>query len=480
MFETAGRPAAADIGAVAVDVLPPAPLAAAPAQFAHFSPGDGTVPPPAGAPEFRDGAVVLAELLAGLERLPHLAAALTPPALAGLPGSVAVAALDRLGPVLAALDGARLALLGVVDARGAWALDGSRSPAAWLSRLDRSATAAASVEVRTARALRDRLPATADALLAGRITVGHARVLARLCLRTRTMITALADPDRGEAWLLGQAGLGVDAYQRLVARWCDRVDPHAADDRYREARDSHYLDVAATLDGTHVQGFLEPTIGQALLAALRAETGIPAADDPRSPGRRRHDALATLTSRLLADPAVRTTAQVRPQVVVHVDLDTVTARPNPVSGALPRVAPATLQDSGAPLAPAQLGRVLCDAEVTRVVFGPASEVLDVGRAQRTFTNGRRRALDARDGGCRAPGCHQPVHQCEGHHIIGWQHGGPTSVTNGVLLCWSCHDWLHRTRTRITPLDDGGLRFDTPGGPFNRVTYPRRRTQLTLA
>jgi hypothetical protein len=229
-----------------------------------------------------------------------------------------------------------------------------------------------------------------------------------------------------------------------------------------------------------VQGFLEPTVGAALLAALRAETGTPSGDDARSPGRRRHDALATLTARLLADPAVRTTAQVRPQVVVHVDLDTVTARPNPVSGALPRVAPATLQDSGAPLAPAQLQRVLCDAEVTRVVFGPASEVLDVGRAQRTFTNGRRRALDARDGGCRAPGCDQPVSQCEGHHIVGWQHGGPTSVTNGVLLCWSCHDWLHRTRTRITPLDDGWLRFDTPGGPLNRVTYPRRREQLTLA
>jgi hypothetical protein len=463
------------VGSVAV-----AP-SAAPAVFAQSSsPADGSVAPASGAPEFRDGAVVLAELLAGLERLPHLAAALTPQALAGLPGSVAVAALDRMGPVLAALDGARLALLGVVDARGAWALDGSRSPAAWLSRLDRSATAAASGEVRTARALRDRLPATADALLAGRITVGHARVLARLCLRTRTMITALAHPDRGERWLLGQAGLGVDAYTRLVASWCDRVDPHAADDRYREARTTHYLDVAPTLDGTHVQGFLEPIVGAALMAALRAETGVPAADDARTPGRRRHDALATLTARLLADPAVRTTSQIRPQVVVHVDLDTVTARPDPVSGALPRVASSTLQDSGAPLAPAQLGRVLCDAEVTRVVFGPASEVLDVGRAQRTFTNGRRRALDARDGGCRAPRCHHPVSQCEGHHIIGWQHGGPTSVDNGVLLCWSCHDWLHRSRTHITPLDDGGLRFDTPGGPFNRVTHLRRRAQLALA
>jgi hypothetical protein len=477
MFDSTARPCAGDIGAVTVDVAPPA----GPAQFDAFSPRmDGSVPPPVGAGGSRDGAVVLAELLASLERLPHLAAELTPRALAAVPGSLAVEAVQRMGPVQAALDGIRLALLGVVDTSGGWALDGSRSPAAWLSRLDRSGTPAASGEVRTARALRDRLPLTAEALLTGRITVGHARVLARLCLRTKAMIEALTDPARGEGWLLGQAGLGVDEYTRLVARWCDTVDPHAADDRYREARDSHYLDVAATLDGTHVQGFLEPTVGAALMAALRAETGTPAADDTRSPGRRRHDALATLTSRLLADEQVRTTSQVRPQVVVHVDLDTVTARPDPVSGALPRVAPATLQDSGAPLAPAQLGRLLCDAEVTRVVFGPTSDVLDVGRAQRTFTNGRRRALDAKDGGCRAPRCHQPVSQCEGHHIIGWQHGGDTSVQNGVLLCWSCHDWLHRTRTRITPLDDGGLRFDTPGGPFNRITYPRRREQLLLA
>lgn len=192
------------------------------------------------------------------------------------------------------------------------------------------------------------------------------------------MIDALADGARGERWLLDRAGLGVAKFQRLVAGWGDSVDPRAADDRYREARATHYLDVAATVDGTHVDGthlagFLEPVVGEALLVALRAETGVPAAADTRSPGRRRHDALASLTARLLADPAVRTSSQVRPQVVVHVDLATLTARPDGV-GAPPRVAPADVQDHPAPLAPAQLGRVLCDAEVTRVGFGAASEI----------------------------------------------------------------------------------------------------------
>ena len=53
----------------------------------------------------------------------------------------------------------------------------------------------------------------------------------------------------------------------------------------------------------------------------------------------------------------------------------------------------------------------------------------------------RRALIARDGGCRFPGC--TSHKfCDGHHIAHWQNGGETSLDNLVLLCRHHHRLVH--------------------------------------
>ncbi len=138
--------------------------------------------------------------------------------------------------------------------------------------------------------------------------------------------------------------------------------------------------------------------------------------------------------------------------------------------------PAVLQETGTPIPRSVLDRIACDSEVTRVVFGPQSQVLDVGRAQRTFTGARRRALDARDRGCRAPGCHAPPRLCEGHHKIPWSQGGTTRVDDGYLLCWAHHQWVHERHITLTHTTDGGLRFEGPDGHWYGTTYPR---QLTL-
>ena len=79
-------------------------------------------------------------------------------------------------------------------------------------------------------------------------------------------------------------------------------------------------------------------------------------------------------------------------------------------------------------------RLSCDAHVTPVVLGGASEVLDVGRTHRFFTKPIRIALVLRDRGCVFPGCDAPPSACEGHHIRPWWVGGETSIANGVLVC----------------------------------------------
>ena len=46
----------------------------------------------------------------------------------------------------------------------------------------------------------------------------------------------------------------------------------------------------------------------------------------------------------------------------------------------------------------------------------------------------RRAVAARDRGCAHPGCTRPVSWCEIHHIVPWETGGPTTLSNAALLC----------------------------------------------
>ena len=85
-------------------------------------------------------------------------------------------------------------------------------------------------------------------------------------------------------------------------------------------------------------------------------------------------------------------------------------------------------------------RLSCDAPVC-AVFQKALEVLDLGRTQRLPNRAQRRALMARDGGCRFPGCPERRY-VEAHHVRHWIDGGPTDLANLVLLCWRHHHAVH--------------------------------------
>ncbi len=118
--------------------------------------------------------------------------------------------------------------------------------------------------------------------------------------------------------------------------------------------------------------------------------------------------------------------------------------------------PAALQ-GGEPIPMSLLRRIACDSEISRVVFGPEGAVLDVGRAQRTYSGQQRRAVIARDGSCRYPGCGAPVVLGEVHHVVPWSAGGRTSVENGILLCYHHHDLVHRRHLRVRR-EAGGWTF----------------------
>ena len=131
-----------------------------------------------------------------------------------------------------------------------------------------------------------------------------------------------------------------------------------------------------------------------------------------------------------------------------------------------RFAVAELVGTG-PIPDSVLARLVCDSAITRVVFGPQSQILNVGRAERTYTGAKRRAIIARDQHCQYPDCDAPPALSEVHHTEHWHRdGGTTDVRTGCLLCWHHHEIVHDRGIEITRDHTGRWRFtDRHGQPL---------------
>jgi hypothetical protein len=317
-----------------------------------------------------------------------------------------------------------------------------------------SAGTAAGV-VRTARALhRGPLTGTAQALAEGVISPAHAQVLAHGTHDLPDHLAADAEPVLVEA----ARRLDPPRLRRAVAQLRLVADPDHTDHQAEQRHQRRGLWLAATWEGmVAVNGLLDPEAGQTLLAALEPLTRPTSADDTRSGGQRRADALAELARRTLESGQLPQAGGVRPQLLVTVDLDSLLG-PDGLGG-----------ETGGPwpLDPETCRRLACDAAVTRVLVtrhrthhhdgsggeaslagwlqtaatqlpptlgGGPTQPLEVGRTSRVVTPAQRAALVVRDGGCAVAGCDRPPAWCEAHHLVHWLHGGPTDLANLALVC----------------------------------------------
>lgn len=416
-----------------------------------------------------------AALAEALGRLATAAADLARLALGDLPGPPAAAARRVLGVVEGQVHAAKSMLLAAVEADGRWAAGGAdRTLPGWAARREGVSFGAARRELALGRTL-GQLATARAAVVSGEITASHADVLAQVALSSPARQAALGSdlPDRNEAFLVERARrLPADDFRRLVNRWAVAVDGQAAEREHTAAVVKESLVLGRRPDGLAITGFLTHENGELLATAIRAVAGVPAKDDDRSLEQRQAAALSGAMRLVLDKGLAGKGAQIRPHLNVHVTLETlerVTAdasasdRPSvAVTGLEPDlVAPAEL-DSGHPVPASVLARIACDSEVTRIVFGPDGQVLDVGRAERTYTRQLRRAIIARDRHCQYPGCSAAPNLGEVHHIRWWDHGGPTSIANGVLLCWYHHDLVHRHGLRIERVHRG-FAFTRPDG-----------------
>jgi hypothetical protein len=117
---------------------------------------------------------------------------------------------------------------------------------------------------------------------------------------------------------------------------------------------------------------------------------------------------------------------------------------------------------GAPVSDALLSMVSSGGVIERLLTIDG-RILDHGRSIRNFTAAQRRAILARDGGCRTAGCDAGPERCDVHHVVPWECGGRTDIANGVAKCRRCHLDHHRKRWRNRLDADGTYTVTTTDG-----------------
>jgi hypothetical protein len=184
--------------------------------------------------------------------------------------------------------------------------------------------------------------------------------------------------------------------------------------------------------------------------------------DPRTPGQRRADALGEICRQWLDRKDRPAVAGERPHVTLTVGLDALRGHAVSNGDATGSPEPCALQDAG-PVTPGVARRIACDASISRIVMGPRSEPLDVGRRTAVVPAGLRRAVAARDRQCRFPSCDRPEAWCDAHHVVHWADGGVTALGNLVLLCRRHHRMVHGTSGFRLSMENGEPVFRRPDG-----------------
>ncbi|WP_410814053.1 DUF222 domain-containing protein [Micromonospora sp. 067-2] len=381
-----------------------------------------------------------------------------------------VAALDAAHRLEQRLAAVKLALIREIDGRAVAVAQGASSTAVWLRERLRLSVPAARRLVDLAATL-DTAPADVfRALAEGQIDFDQARVIADTVQSVHSTAGAEA-ADKAVGVLVDWAGqFDPTLLRTLATRILDHVAPEVADAAARAAleaearraqRDRH-ITVSERSDGRlGLSGILDAEAAAVLRAAIDPLSAPAGVDDTRTAGQRRHDALTDICRLALRTGELPEHGGDPAQIVVTTSYD-------PLVGQLDT----GILDTGLHLSADTVRRLACDAAILPAVLGGAGQVLDLGRQRRLITGPLRRALVLRDRGCAFPGCDRPPRWCDAHHIRHWADGGPTSLTNAVLLCGHHHRHLHRTDWQVCLGGDGYPQFIPPAW-LDPEQLPRR-------
>ena len=263
---------------------------------------------------------------------------------------------------------------------------------------------------------------------------------------------AAEDLHRAAETLIGEAAsMSADTLFRRAREVRDELDAAGIADRERQRRQLRYFSAKRRPDGMVAGSYLlSDEDGELMLAIYDRATSprrggprfvnpvdVAEADallhDPRTPGQIAADAiLGLLRVGIDADPGTVFRTR-RPAVRVIV---TEKARHT-------RAGHGSLESGGETVSLTTVDRHECEGGIVGVKFDTDGRILNIGRAQRLFTERQRIGLGVRDGGCRFPGCERPISWSEAHHINPWARDhGSTNIDDGILLCRLHHMLIH--------------------------------------
>jgi hypothetical protein len=353
--------------------------------------------------------------------------------------------LTRIGNRIAAESSRRLRRF---DKGQGYASSMAVSAQAWLRWQCNLTSATASEQVQISRQM-DSLPQTEAAFSQGEISYRHAALIARTAdqlgdkfdSQAETILTTAA--KELDPWRLRRA--------TLFLRHCLEPDGVLADANL--AHERRYLYLSQTYDGIfRLDGQLDADGGAALQTVLDALMGPPAADEQRTAPQRRADAIVDMAHRQLDAGGLPQVGGQKPHLMVTADMATLAKAPG---------SPAAELEWAQPIPAETARRLACDCLITPILRGAESHQVDAGPTRRSISPAKRRALVARDKGCRFEGCDRPPAWTDGHHIIHWADGGSDELPNLVLLCRRHHYRFHEEGWRLWWGTDGELVASPP-------------------
>lgn len=400
---------------------------------------------------------------------------------------------DEIAEISSQIDAATHRLLACIrrfDELEGWAGSGALTCAHWLTWRIGVGPGTAREYVRVARALGS-LPKIDEALRRGQVSYSKVRALTRQANR------------ENEAYLLEWATHSTGAqlekvlakYQQVL-RHCGHIPVDEPEFRYVRRRHtaSGMVRVEAQLLPEEAEivwkalATARERIGRKTERDVSAETseeeaaervGEAEAVAPPSPAEQyqaaqadRVDGLLYLAECALAGQVGEPPAGPPVEIVIHAEASTIAATDSSDAALARASAQDAALESGRRLEPETTGRLFCDAALVEMVEDETGTPLDVGRRTRTISSAMKRALRARDGGCRFPGCNRA--RTDGHHIVPWSEGGETKLGNLVSLCRRHHRFVHEGGWRIEVRAGSEiLFFDTlenvvPAAPISAV------------
>jgi hypothetical protein len=329
----------------------------------------------------------------------------------------------------------------------------------------------------------------AAGVASGDVSVGAAAAITTGLGEPSAAVSPDALLDAAQQLIATAGSLPPEKVARRAREVRDELDAAGVADREAMLRQKRFLRLTPQADGmTRIFGMLDPVQAALVTDAIDCVTAprrggprfvnadelarVDALEkDPRSTEQIAVDALVEMIRIAGSADQGRVFGVRKPAVRVHVDSRDLASGEGY----------ATIEGQTATISIATAEGLACADGYQTIVFDSDGSI-DVGRAQRLFTERQRVALTAIWGGCAVENCDRPPSWTEAHHAVHWSHGGRTDIQHGVLLCRHHHMLLHNNNWRITrPPGQGhtGWSMTSPDGRTLRLVSknPLRQRQL---